>query len=154
MRKTIFALAVLCGIGLMAGCTKDKNDDNLLGKWEFVQFEYDNQSLVDRSIHDHGVSTAYECRGLEFRSDNTVTMEVYEPSDPGVGPDLYMPAVKGWSMSAGRDTLYIRSLAEVGAIRNNTWEVVELNETSLVYIERSQNDYHDNWTKYTYRRKK
>ena len=45
MKKTILTLAVLCGIGLMAGC--NKYDDNIIGKWEFVQLEYDDQNLYD-----------------------------------------------------------------------------------------------------------
>ena len=121
MKKAFLTLAVLCGIGLMAGC--NKYDDNIIGKWEFVQLEYDDQNLYDMT------------------------------SDPDAGPDIYMPAKKGWSMSRYFDTLYIKPISSMDNSDIYKWEVVELNETTFVYIERSKNEYHDRWTKYTYRRK-
>lgn len=151
MKKAFLTLAVLCGIGLMAGCSKF--DDNIIGKWEFVQLEYDDQNLYDMTLHEHGISTSSECKGLEFRPDKTMTMEIYLHSDPDAGPDIYMPAKKGWSMSRYFDTLYIKPISSMDNSDIYKWEVVELNETTFVYIERSKNEYHDRWTKYTYRRK-
>ena len=61
MKKAFLTLAVLCGIGLMAGC--NKYDDNIIGKWEFVQLEYDDQNLYDMTLHEHGISTSSAAHG-------------------------------------------------------------------------------------------
>ena len=150
--KTIIAL--LGAAMLFTACGKNY-DENILGQWKFVQLEYDEQNLVDSTIHVHRTTTSASMRDLEFKSNHTMTLEGYVNDDcwgTGDGVDTYWTYEKGWSMSPNNDTVYIEPINSMDASKTYVWEIVELNKTSFVFIERFRTEYRDTWYKYTYSR--
>lgn len=138
MKKAILTLAVLCGIGMMVGCSKD-NADLIIGEWVRQNPTEDDLNTMTDGDYIYG-SVVFGDMKFSKGSSATISFATTQTI-----PLNWHTSSCSWTLNDKQDELTLSS-KEIGTM---IFAVMELSEKKLamVYVD----DQHQNT--YTYKRK-
>ena len=135
-KKVFLTLAVLCAVGMMAGCTKD-NADLIIGKWmRQSPTENDINTFTDNDDYIYGSVVFGD---MEFSKNNSATISF---ATTQTIPLNWHTISCSWYLNDKQDELTLSSDA-IGTVNFVVQELSEV-ELTMVYVD----DQHRNTYKY------